>query len=47
MDGTSQADGEHHDRNHVDSEVPMQDLIDRCVHLISCAAVGRGPVHGT
>eukprot|EP01047_Picozoa_sp_COSAG01_P104923 COSAG01_NODE_34193_length_551_cov_3.389381_1_plen_35_part_10 len=24
MDGTTEADGEHHDRNHVDSEVPMQ-----------------------
>lgn len=28
MDGTTELDGEHHDRNHVDSIVPMQDLID-------------------
>eukprot|EP01043_Picozoa_sp_COSAG02_P027596 COSAG02_NODE_1636_length_11551_cov_2.706863_7_plen_66_part_00 len=28
MDGTTQVDGEHHDRNHVDSIVQMQDLID-------------------
>eukprot|EP01044_Picomonas_judraskeda_P028034 COSAG03_NODE_9144_length_743_cov_0.989130_1_plen_80_part_00 len=28
MDGTTEKDGEHHDRNHVDSIVTMQDLID-------------------
>lgn len=30
MDGTTQADGEQHDREHVDSAVTMQDLIDSC-----------------
>lgn len=28
MESTTQADGEHHDRNHVDSAVSMQDLVD-------------------
>ena len=30
MDGTTQADGEHHDRNHVDSQITMRDLVDSC-----------------
>lgn len=28
MEGTRQRDGEAHDRQHVDSIVPMQDLVD-------------------
>ena len=28
MDGTTEKDGEHHDRNHVDSKISMQDLVD-------------------
>ena len=43
MDGTTEADGEHHDRNHVDSEVPMQDLIDSYM-LPFQACVEKGQV---
>ena len=43
MDGTTEADGEHHDRNHVDSEVPMQDLIDSYM-LPFQACVEKGKV---
>merc|ERR1719473_1301004 len=28
MDGTTQKDGEHEDRNHVDENITMQDLVD-------------------
>ncbi len=28
MDGTTAKNGEHHDRNHVDSTITMQDLVD-------------------
>lgn len=45
MDGTTQADGEHHDRNHVDSIVPMQDLIDSYM-LPFQACVEKGRVSG-
>ena len=45
MDGTSQKDGEHHDRNHVDSVVPMQDLIDSYM-LPFQACVEKGKVSG-
>jgi beta-D-xylosidase 4 len=45
MDGTTEADGEHHDRNHVDSIVPMQDLIDSYM-LPFQACVEKGRVSG-
>ena len=45
MDGTTEADGEHHDRNHVDSEVPMQDLIDSYMFPFQ-ACVEKGRVTG-
>ena len=31
MDGTTEQDGEHHDRNHYDANITQQDLIDSCV----------------
>ena len=43
MEGTTQKDGEHHERQQVDSIVPMQDLIDSymkpfqaCVATLAC-----------
>ena len=45
MDGTTEQDGEHHDRNHVDSIVPMQDLIDSYM-LPFQACVEKGRVSG-
>ena len=42
MDGTTEKDGEHHDRNHVDSIVPMQDLIDSyMLPFQSCVEKGQ------
>jgi beta-glucosidase-like glycosyl hydrolase len=42
MDGTTEKDGEHHDRNHVDSKISMQDLVDSYLKPFqSCVEKGR------
>ena len=42
MDGTTEKDGEHHDRNHVDSKISMQDLMDSYMKPFqSCVEKGR------
>jgi len=42
MESTTEADGEHHDRNHVDSEVSMQDLMDSYMKPFqACVEKGR------
>eukprot|EP00931_Biecheleriopsis_adriatica_P051458 TRINITY_DN29844_c0_g1_i2.p1 TRINITY_DN29844_c0_g1~~TRINITY_DN29844_c0_g1_i2.p1 ORF type:complete len:805 (+),score=148.68 TRINITY_DN29844_c0_g1_i2:44-2416(+) len=42
MESTTQADGEHHDRNHVDSKVSMQDLMDTYMKPFqACVEKGR------
>lgn len=45
MEGTKQRDGEAHDRQHVDSLVPMQDLIDSYMKPFQ-ACVEQGEVTG-
>ena len=45
MEGTTQRDGEKHDRQHVDSIVPMQDLIDSYMKPFQ-ACVEQGDVTG-
>ena len=45
MEGTTQKDGEQHDRQHVDSIVPMQDLIDSYMKPFQ-ACVEQGQVTG-
>lgn len=42
MESTTQPDGEHYDRNHVDSKVTMQDLVDSYMRPFqSCVEKGR------
>lgn len=42
MDGTTEKDGEHHDRNHVDSKISMQDLVDSYMKPFqACVQKGR------
>ena len=45
MEGTTQRDGEHHDRSRVDSTVPMRDLVDSYMPAFQ-ACVERGQVAG-
>ena len=45
MEHTKQADGEEHDRQHVDSVVPMRDLIDSYMKPFQ-ACVEQGEVTG-
>ncbi|CAJ1441850.1 unnamed protein product [Effrenium voratum] len=42
MESTTEKDGEHHDRNHVDSNVTMQDLVDSYMRPFqACVEKGR------
>ena len=42
MDGTTQKDGEHHDRNHYDATISQQDLIDSyMLPFQACVEKGR------
>ena len=42
MESTTDADGEHHDRNHVDSTISMQDLVDSyMLPFQACVEKGR------
>merc|ERR1719408_24843 len=42
MESTTQRDGEHHDRNHVNSNVSMQDLVDSYMRPFqACVEKGR------
>merc|ERR1719420_1168506 len=42
MDGTTQKDGEHHDRNHFDEKISMQDLVDSYMKPFqACVEKGR------
>ena len=45
MEGTTQRDGEAHDHQHVDSIVPMQDLVDSYMKPFQ-ACVEQGEVTG-
>merc|ERR1719399_2705730 len=43
MDSTTEKDGEHHDRNHVDAKISMQDLVDSYMKPFQ-ACVEKGKV---
>jgi beta-D-xylosidase 4 len=45
MDGTTEKDGEHHDRNHYDANITQQDLIDSYMVPFQ-ACVEKGKVSG-